>query len=66
MNIRKIFLLYRINNGEKLMIKDIYGWCQKQQVPLRMRFIYRKDFSIMVNLWNLYSYYQFEHEIREE
>lgn len=63
---KKNILIERINNGEKTMLKDIYGWCEKQQIPLRMKFIYRKDFSIMANLWNMYSYYRFRHEIREK
>lgn len=26
---KKNILINRINNGEKMMMKDIYGWCQK-------------------------------------
>ena len=63
---KKKILIERIKSGEQMVMKDIYGWCHKQQVPMRMRFFYRKDFSIMANLWNLYSYYRFKHEIRKK
>lgn len=56
---KKNILIDRINSGEKMMMKDIYGWCQKQKVPMRMKFVYRKDFPITANLWNLYSYCRF-------
>ncbi len=42
-----------------MMMKDIYGWCQIHHVPVIMKFVYRKDFPIKANLWNLYSYYRF-------
>lgn len=47
-----------------MMMKDIYRWCQKQQVVLKCRFIYRKDFSITANIWNLYSYCRFKWDIK--
>lgn len=60
---KKNILIDRINSGDKIMMKDIYGWCQKQQVPMKCRFIYRRDFSIKANIWNLYSYCRFRCEI---
>lgn len=60
---KKNILINRINSGEKMVMKDLYGWCRKQQVPIRMRFVFRKDFSIAANLWNLYSYFRFRYEI---
>ena len=59
-------LIDRINNGEKMMMNDIYGWCKGHQVPFRTEFIYRKDFSFIANIWNLYSYCRFKWEIRGE
>ena len=56
---KKNIFIDRINSGENIMMKDIYGWCQKQQIPVKTKFIYRKDFSIMANLWNAYSYCRF-------
>lgn len=48
-----------------MMMRDIYSWCQKQKIPLRMKFFYRKDFSVIANLWNLYSYCRFKYEIKK-
>ena len=56
---KKNILVDRISRGEKMMMKDIYGWCQIHHVPVVMKFVYRKDFPIKANLWNLYSYYRF-------
>lgn len=58
---KKDVLINRINNGEKMLMRDIYEWCQKQQVPLKMKYIYRKDFSFMANLWNFYSFCRFKY-----
>ncbi len=60
---KKNILIERINSGENMMMKDIYGWCQKQRIPVTTKFFYRKDFSIMANLWNLYSYFRFKIEL---
>ena len=62
---KKGILVERINSGEKMMMKDIYGWCKRQQVPFWTKFIYRRDFSIVANIWNLYSYYRFKWEMRK-
>ena len=59
---KKNILVGRISSGEKMMMKDIYGWCQTHHVPVIMKFVYRKDFSIKANLWNLYSYCRFKIE----
>lgn len=61
---KKDILLDRINSGEKMVMKDIYGWCQNQQVQVKMKFKYRKDFSVMANVWNFYSYCRFRYEIK--
>lgn len=60
---KKDILLKRIQEGERMVMKDIYGWCQRQKVPVRMKFIYRKDFPVTANLWNLYSYCRFRYEV---
>lgn len=59
---KKNFFVNRINSGEKMMMKDIYGWCQEHQISLMMKFVYRKDFSVSANLWNLYSFCRFRVE----
>lgn len=63
---KKSILIERIRNGEQMLMKDIYGWCQKQQIPVTTKFFYRKDFSIMANLWNLYSYIRFRLDIQKK
>lgn len=45
-------------------MKDIYRWCEEYEVPFWTKFIYRKDFSVKANLWNLYSYFRFVYEMR--
>lgn len=60
---KKNILIERINSGEKMMMKDIYGWCKSHQVPFWTKFIYRRDFSVKANIWNLYSYCRFKWEI---
>lgn len=62
---KKNILVDRISSGEKMMMKDIYDWCQIHHVPVTTKFVYRKDFSIKANLWNLYSYCRFKREKKE-
>lgn len=59
-------LVGQINSGEKMMMKDIYRWCKRHQVPVMTKFIYRRDFSIVANIWNFYSYCRFKWEIKWE
>ena len=61
---KKDILIERIRSGERMVMKDIYRWCGGHQVPFWTKFIYRKDFSVKANLWNLYSYCRFVYEIR--
>ncbi|MDO4308369.1 MAG: hypothetical protein Q4C77_16230 [Eubacteriales bacterium] len=62
---KKDILISRINRGEKMMMKDIYEWCQKQEIEFKVKFIYRKDFSLMANIWNLYSFCRLKLTVRE-
>ena len=62
---KKDIFINRVYNGEKMMMKDIYGWCKSHQVPFWTNFIYRRDFSVIANIWNLYSYCRFKWEIRK-
>ena len=50
------FLEGRIMAGERMVMKDIYGWCVSHGIRYRTRFCYRPDFPVMANLWNFYSY----------
>lgn len=56
---KKNILIDRVNNREDMMMKDIYKWCQSQEIPVIMKFKYRRDFSWKANLWNFYSYCRF-------
>ena len=55
-----------IKRGSSIRMKDIYGWCISQNVSVRMKYMYRKDFSLSANLWNLISYWKFKLEIRKK
>lgn len=50
------FLEKRLQAGERMVMKDIYGWCVSHGISYRTRFCYRPDFPVMANLWNFYSY----------
>ena len=50
------FLEERISAGERMVMKDIYGWCASHGIRCRTRFCYRLDFPVRANLWNFYSY----------
>lgn len=52
-------LVNRIDRGELIRMKQIKDWCHYHQVPFRTRFVYRKEFPIKANCWNLYSYIRF-------
>lgn len=61
---KRDILLGRIRSGEDMKMKDIYCWCCFHKIPFFIRFVYRKDFSILANIWNFYSYYRFKSEIK--
>ena len=50
------FLEERIQSGERMVMRDIYGWCAGHGIRYRTRFCYRPDFPVTANLWNFYSY----------
>ena len=52
-------LVNRIDAGESVRLKQIQEWCYCHQIPFKTKFIYRKDFPLKANLWNLYSYCRF-------
>lgn len=53
-------LVNRIDAGESVRLKQIQEWCHCHQIPFKTKFIYRKDFSLKANLWNLCSYGRFK------
>lgn len=52
-------LVNRIDAGESVRLKQMQEWCHCHQIPFKTKFIYRKDFPLKANLWNLYSYCRF-------
>ena len=52
-------LVNRIEAGESVRMKQIQEWCHCHDISFKTQFIYRRDFSIKANLWNLYSYCRF-------
>lgn len=59
-------LVNRIDAGESVRLKQIQEWCYHHGIPFKTKFIYRKDFPIKANLWNLYSYCRFKLEIKKK
>lgn len=57
-------LVNGIDAGEVVRMKQIQEWCYYHQISFKTRFIYRKDFPVNANLWNLYSYCRFRIEMR--
>lgn len=62
---KKDNLAKAIKEGIGMKMWDIYTWCRNHDIPFKTKFIYRDDFPIKVNLWNLYSYYRFKGEIKK-
>ena len=61
---KRQYLVNRINSGESLRMKQVQDWCHYHQIPFKTKFIYRKDFPVMANLWNLYFYIRFKIEMK--
>ena len=57
------YLSKRIDAGESFRMTDIHRWCTVQKIRYRTKFVYRKDFSVIANLWNFYSYIRSKIEI---
>lgn len=65
-NLKVDCLIQMVDEGTDLRMRTLYDWCQKQHVPLKMKFKYRQDYSIKVNIWNLYSYCRFIWDVYRE
>ena len=52
-----------LKSGRNIRMKDI---CASQNIPVVMKYRYRKDFSLSANLWNLISYCRFILDIKEK
>lgn len=46
----------RIEQGEQLLMRDIYLWCRSQRVFVKTKFKYLKRLPFRANAWNFYSY----------
>ena len=46
----------RVNYGEKIMMRDIYGWCNAHGITYKTKYQYRKDMPLKANIFNLFSY----------
>lgn len=57
---KRQYLVNRIDAGEYMQMKQIQEWCRYHQIVFKTRFIYRKDFPVRSNMWNLYSYGRFK------
>lgn len=55
-------LVNGISEWGSLRMRQIQKWCYYHEIPFKTKFIYRKDFPIKANLWNLYSYCRFKIE----
>lgn len=60
------YLAQRIVNGEKLMMRDIYGWCHAHRINYKTHFYLRKDYPVSANLWNFYNYARARIEMERE
>ena len=60
--IQNEFDLVRVNyfieyiKSSSITMKDIYKWAKAHKIVCTTRFKYRKDFPMIANLWNYYSY----------
>lgn len=57
---KRQYLVNRIDAGESMKMKQIQEWCHYHQILFKTRFVYRKDFPVKANMWNLYSYGRFK------
>lgn len=46
----------RIEQGEQMLMRDIYSWCSSQRILVKTKFQYLKRLPFRANLWNYYSY----------
>jgi len=53
------YLVKQIRVGKVFYMKDIKRWCAFHGIDFKTHFVYRKEFTLKANLWNLYSYWRF-------
>lgn len=64
--LKKNCLFKMLESSTEIKMKTLYGWCHSHRIPITMKFTYRKDYSFINNLWNLYSYGRFRMEITRQ
>lgn len=52
----KICYLGKRMARERVLMTDLFKWCNAQKIPYKTRYIYRSDFPLKANVWNLYTY----------
>ena len=50
------WLKERIENGDRMNMRELYQWCQAHEINYVTKFRYRMDYPVKANIWNLYSY----------
>lgn len=46
----------RVKSGERLLMNDIYSWCNAHGIRYKTKFNFRKDMPVQANIFNYYSY----------
>lgn len=50
------YIQERVKNGESLLMKDIYFWCNTHGIRYKTKFNFREDMPVRANIFNYYSY----------
>ena len=62
---RFLYLQEKIAKKEITTMRVATKWCRLHDIEYKTNFRYRKDYSILANAWNLYTYIRFKKEERE-
>lgn len=63
---RFLYLQEKIEQKEVTTMRTATKWCRLHNIECRTNFHYRRDYSILANLWNFYTYLRFKKEERRE
>ena len=54
---KDIWCMEQLSNGiKRIYMKDIHEWCRLHSIEYQTVFVYRKEYSLVANIWNAYSY----------
>lgn len=56
------YMAERVSTGESIKMQMIVSWCESHGIKYNYTFIYRRDYPLRANIWNLYSYCRFRVE----